>query len=200
MCQAVEDGCFLAPFFPFLAKEAEQNYPNYPLGPADWSSIERLLFQIRAMPFPVDLTLVLAHPAHPTSKQAFLPSPLAFPLLFRWGVRAFLPTRLYLHCCPCISAHPMIPPSPLLPGWGRLEGEESGVVSSLLVLWPCYTPVPHAALPVVLVSLKSGPGGQSKALCLEQQQYRSAFVSHLFPSPPRRCTSLSTCLHVPTLF
>ena len=66
---------------------------------------------------------------------------------------AFLPTRLYLHCCPCIFAHPMILPSLLLPGWGRLAGEESGVVSSLLVPLPCFTPVPTAVLPVVLVPL-----------------------------------------------
>jgi len=102
------------------------------------------------MPFPVDLTLVLAHPS---SKQAFLPPPLAFPLLSRQGLDVFLATRLSLHCCPCFFAHPSILPSLLLPGWGRLAGEESGIVSSLLVPWPCFKPDPTAVLPVVLVHL-----------------------------------------------
>lgn len=139
-----------SPIVSLLGQGIEQNYPNYPLGPADQSSVEGLLFQIRATTFPAVLKLVLAHPS---SKQAFLPSPLAFPLLFRWEVSAFLPTRLHLHCCPCIFAHATILPSLFLPGWGRLVGEKSGVVSSLLVPWPCFTPVPTAVFPVVLVPL-----------------------------------------------
>ena len=80
ICQAIEDACLPAPLFLSLDKERVQNYPNYPLGYADQSPVESCLFQIRAIPFPVDLRLVLAHPS---SKQAFLPSLLAFALLFR---------------------------------------------------------------------------------------------------------------------
>lgn len=41
-CQATEYGDFPPPLFPFMAKKGEQNYPIYPLGPAEQSSLEGL--------------------------------------------------------------------------------------------------------------------------------------------------------------
>lgn len=67
-CQAIDGGCL-----PVLAKKIEQSYPNYPLGSGDQSSVDCF----RSLP-----SLRLAA-VHTSSRQALLPSPLAFPSLFR---------------------------------------------------------------------------------------------------------------------
>lgn len=81
-CQATEYGGFPSALFPFTTKKGEQNYPVYPLGPAEQSVVKGFRLEL----FPVDLRLILAHPI---SKQAFLPSPLAFPIAVQIRVKCF---------------------------------------------------------------------------------------------------------------
>lgn len=161
-CQAIEDGCFPAPLFPSLAKEGEQNYSNYPLGSTGQSSVEGLFFQIRAVPFPVDLRLVLAHPS---SKQAFLLSPSCFSITVQMRGECFFAYQAVFALLPvhfCSSHDPPLSFAPRLGQTGKRGTGSCVLPPGPLALLHTRS---HCSVTSGLGSLKSGTGGQRKALC-----------------------------------
>lgn len=91
----------------------------------------------------------------------------------------------------CPPPPPHQPFSPRLGQMGRQRIRSCGLPPGPLASIHTHS---YCSVTSGLGFFKSGLGVQRKALCREQQQY------HLFPSPPRRSTTISICLPVPGLF